>query len=514
MLSLTTAQRDLLLLLLTTDRAIGAAALGARLHLTARQAQYGLREIRPWLERRHVQLAHTPGVGVQLICPPEQRQRLLAELAAQPRFQLILAPEQRQQLLALCLLAETNPLTLGQLQHDLAVARATVLKDLDTVEPWLARYGLSIARRQHRGCWVAGPELARRQALAALLWGDAPFEHALTSVQHAGGIVFALARDAGLLPIVARVGALVQAWALAPAQAAIGQAEAALGARFTDEAVLALALALALQNQRVRAGMLVEWTPADLAWLQAQPAWPAGLHVAAELWPSLAAAEREAETAALALQLLSGARDEPWRVSRAADPAGHALADALLRQIAQAYAVPELTSDQLLRDGLDALIVPAWARQRFGLWAPPKLASDTHTERYAAEQAVAARLTATVAELTGHGLPADALDDLILLLRAAVVRARPERSRRVLVVCPSGMATTQLLVARLRARFPRLGTFEVLPMRELTAARLAGADLIITTVPLALANLPPVDVIHVHPMLRPEDVAALTHWMV
>src|ERR671930_301337 len=110
-------------------------------------------------------------------------------------------------------------------------------------------------------------------------------------------------------------------------------------------------------------------------------------------------------------------------------------------------------------------------------------------------------------------LPPDALDDLILLLRAAVVRARPERARHILVICPSGMATTQLLVARLKARFPRLGTFEVLPLRELNAERLADADLIITTVPLTLSAPVSIDVIHVHPMLKPEDIVALTQWM-
>jgi hypothetical protein len=84
----------------------------------------------------------------------------------------------------------------------------------------------------------------------------------------------------------------------------------------------------------------------------------------------------------------------------------------------------------------------------------------------------------------------------------------------VLVVCPSGMATTQLLVARLRARLPRLGTFEVLSMRDLNAERIAFADLIISTVPLALPATAIVDVIQVHPMLKPEDIAMLTQWMV
>lgn len=513
MLSLTTAQRDLLQLLLTRDSPIGAAAIGQRLHLTSRQVHYGLRDIESWLSRRHAMLRHTPGVGVQVICLPDQRQRLLAELAAQARFQLILTPEQRQQLLALALLAAREPLTLNQLQQDLAVARTTVLKDLDAVEAWLHTFALQVARRQHRGCWADGAELARRQALAALLWGDVPLDRPIMAIRPGAGIVFALAQDAALLPIAGRANALVRELDLTAAHAPIAQAEAALGARFTDEAVVPLALAIAVQLQRVRAGQTVSWEPETLCWIQAQVVWPVAARIASQLWPDLPEAARDAEIAAFAIQLLCGARDEPWRSHTDGDRAAQDLIDTLLAHTAAAYRLPELARDQLLRDGMDALILPACARQRFRLWTPPRLATDTHTERYAVERAVAAELARAIVAATGIALPPDAHDNLILLLRAAVVRARPERARHVLIVCPSGMATTQLLVARLKARFPRLGTFEVLPMRELTAERIAGADLIISTVPLTLPGAPPVDIIHVHPMLKPEDIATLTQWI-
>lgn len=508
---MTTAQRDLLRLLLAAERPVGAAALGQQLHLTPRQVHYGLREIKSWLGRHHATLRHAPGVGVQVICPPEQRQRLLADLAAQARFQLVLTTEQRQQLLALALLTATQPLTLFELQQSLAIARTTVLKDLDAIEPWLARYGLSIARRQHRGCWAAGDELAKRQALAALLWGDVPFEAPVLSVRSDRGLVFTLAHDAALLPIVGQASTLAHEWDLAAAHELVALVEADLGARFSDEAVAPLALGLAIQHQRARARQHVRWDAETLGWIQAQPAWPAAARHGARLWPELADGQRAAEIALLALLLLAAARDEPWPGDRS--PAAGALIDRLQARIATAYAAPELIHDRLLRDGLAALIPPACVRQRFQLWAPPKAIADVHTERYTLERAVAAQLADEVERAIGVALPADTIDELVLLLRAAVVRARPEQARHVLVVCPSGMATTQLLVARLRARFPRLGTFEVLPMRELTAARVAGADLIITTVPLALPEPALIDVIHVHPMLRPEDIAALTQWI-
>lgn len=513
-MSLTTAQRDLLLRLLALDVPVGAAELGEQLHLTARQVQYGLRDIKSWLEQRQVGLRHAPGVGVKIVCAPEQRQRLLRELATRSRFQLVLTSAQRQQLLALQLLAANDALTLGQFQEGLAVARATILKDLEAIEPWLARFGLAIARRQHRGCWAEGPELARRQVLAALLWGDVPFEWPIMALRQNGQLAFALARDDALLPIVQRINTLVRGWDVPAAQAAVAAAEARLGGRFSDAAAAGLALAVAIQQQRIRAEQFVAYDTATLAWAQAQMVWPVAAVLADRLWPPLPDHVLAAETATLALHLLSGERDEPWHNDLGAADEFQPLVGALLARIAGLYRVPELAGDAQLREGLQAHLLPACVRQRFGLWSPPTPAADIHTERYAAERSVAAQLAADVEAATGQPLPPAAYDDLILLLRAAIVRARPERARRVLVVCPSGMATTQLLVARLRARFPRLGVFEVLPLRELTSPRVADADLIISTVPLPLPDELGVDVIQVHPMLRPEDIVRLTQWMI
>jgi mannitol operon transcriptional antiterminator len=335
----------------------------------------------------------------------------------------------------------------------------------------------------------------------------------MLAVRPQHGIVFALAQDAPLLPSVGQVNALVSEWNLGAAHHQITWAEAALGGRFTDQAVAQLELALALQAQRIRAKRWVSFDQATLAWMRVPAVWPVAEVIGLALWPDLPNPIRTAETAALMVYLLCGARDEPWRHDLVADTSFHALIERLLEHIADIYRAPELAHDRLLREGLEAHVLPACVRQRFALWAPPRDVIDTQTERYATERDVAQQLAADVASHTGVDLPEDALDDLVLLLRAAIIRVRPERARRVLVVCPSGMATTQLLIARLRARFSRLGSFEVLSVRDLSAERIAAADLIITTIPLTLATTPHVDVIQVHPMLHPEDIAALTQWM-
>jgi mannitol operon transcriptional activator len=101
---------------------------------------------------------------------------------------------------------------------------------------------------------------------------------------------------------------------------------------------------------------------------------------------------------------------------------------------------------------------------------------------------------------------------LAMLLRAAYIRNR-SYLEHVIVVCPSGMATAQLLVARLTARFPYLSSVEVVSLRDLTYALMLSADLILTTVPLPRQYADNPKVIRVHPLLMPEDIEAITRFL-
>jgi mannitol operon transcriptional antiterminator len=134
-------------------------------------------------------------------------------------------------------------------------------------------------------------------------------------------------------------------------------------------------------------------------------------------------------------------------------------------------------------------------------------------EKYEKEHAIAQDVSILVHEYTGVRLPKSEINNLVVLLRAAFIRNRSYRFDRVIVICPSGMATAQLLVARLHARFPNLSNLEVISLRDLTPALISSADLILTTVPLPrqYANNP--KVIQVHPLLMPEDIETITQFL-
>ena len=513
MISLTTRQRDLLQFLLQADTAVVTADVGRHVGLTPRQVTYSLKPIKLWLVEHNADLDMIPGVGVQVACAPDSRENLLTELAAQENIRLQLTPGQRQQLLTLNLLTVTEPLILYQLQQESGVSRTTLLKDLDLIEAWFSTFDLTLERRPNFGFMVAGTEHQQRQAITAVLWGDTEFSDPLMQMSHSTGLVYELANDADLMPLANHVNQLVNQWETKRAMNLVSFAEQALNGRFTDNAVLYLALVIAVQKQRIQSGQIVQGIHPNFNKQAHRTIWQVASDMLTRQEIQLPAGQLEPEIAYLTMHLLSGSRSGMWPTDQEMEAPIVALFNSLMRGIAQAYRVPAMEYDQSLREGLAAHLIPAFMRQRFHLWAPPINYTRNLSERYAFETTIAATLAEEISAETGLMLPDDEVNNLVLLLRAAFIRERPNRLNRVIVVCPSGMATAQLLVARLKARFPRLGKLDVLSLRELDPEEMQSAQLVITTVPLPQEYSNQPSVIQVHPLLSAEDIAVITQWL-
>lgn len=515
MTTLTTRQRDLLRLLLESDKPLGAADMADELQLTPRQVNYGLKGLRSWLARRDVLLNSTPGVGAELICSTDKSQALVKELKEGERFQLVLSIEQRQQLIALTLLVADEPVILYQLQQGAQLSRTTILKDLDMIEEWLKPAGLNLDRRPNYGVEVTGPEQLKRQAIAALLWGQTAFGKPIAKIDYANGLTFDMGADAELLPIVEKAGKAIQKWDLERAFYYVTYAETQLGGRFSDDSVRYLALVLAIQAERILSGYIIQESDAEvLSWLQSLNIWPNAAYIAKNLGRQVGRNWPEPEIALIAMHLLTAPRNERWPDDLEIDESFGGLVDDLAQFIAEAYGLPALANDKTLHDGLVTHIVPASLRHRFEIWAPLDFFGTELPQTYAFERELASAISKIVEQQVGVALPVSESNNIALILRAAYIRERPNRLQEVIVVCPSGMATAQLLVARLKARFPRIGDFRVVSLRDINRENPETIQLVITTVPLPSIKAEKLNnIIQVHPLLLPEDIEKITNWL-
>jgi mannitol operon transcriptional antiterminator len=508
---LTSRQYSLLKTLIEVDKPLSLLALGGKVKLTSRQINYNLQGLQHWLKDVDMPVHITSGSGIYLDCSLEQRQQLASRLASQKLVRLVLSGDERCQMLALVLLLSQEAMILAQMQTLAGVTRTTALKDLDAIDAWFKEWDVIMERRPNFGYWVNIPETKRRQMVQALLWGCAPFGEPLLTINYKEGLKFVVQLDPNLLPIVADVTRLVKTWNARKQFVTVAFAESQLGGRFTDEAVLQLGLAFAVQAQRVHEGKYAA-VPADqLAFLKSHPLWHVAVKIALRLAESPYEKWPDEEVAALVMVLLSAARNERWPGDLELDSALGETLNEMMLLVDQRYPHNNLGEDRVLFDGIVNLLYPAYYRQRFGIWLPKPSPDFSMIEHYARDVEVAGEMVDAFFTRTGFRLPDEIMIAIAMLLQAAILREQADHEQQILVICPSGMATAQLLVARLKVYFPGLGTYRVISMRDLTPQAASKVRFILTTVPLPAGLAGKAPVLLVHPLLMPENITAITN---
>ncbi len=514
MITFTTRQREILKIILDANRPIGSVELAKLLHITPRQVNYSMKGVKVWLQQHDQDLSVVPGVGFAVKLTADQTRTLSQQINGHSGVQIILSVSQRQQLLALFLLTRREPFILAQLETISQVSRMTILKDINEVDEWLHEQNLRLIRKPHFGILISGAEHDCQQALTKLLWGETPFSsEPITEITHSDGLMFTLEGDAQLLPLVEFINDYFASLHIQRAISLVAKAEEQFGGRFTDDAVLHLALVFSVMSNRVRGGNHLDVDDKLLASLQSAKMWPVASYIAKRLARESNSIWKSGDVAAIVMEMMAAPRNEilPGELEHESDFS--ALSERLMDHISQAFGISKLKHDRTLQNGLMNNIVPACFRQRFNLWFPVALNNAGLPDRYEKEHVVAEEVSQLVYEFTGVTLPQSEVNNLVVLLRAACIRNRSYRFDHVIVICPSGMATAQLLVARLHARFPNLSNLEVVSLRDLTQSLVSSADLILTTVPLPRQYANNQKVIQVHPLLMPKDIDTITQFL-
>ena len=511
--ALTNRQRDILKLLLEASKPVSSVELAELLRLTPRQVNYSMPAIREWLKQHHEELFIHPGVGFSLTTTRKQALILQQEINFDSSTQIVLSISQRQQLLALFLLVKPGPFILSQLEEILQVSRMTVFKDLDEIEAWFTKGRIKLTRKPHFGVQAECTETERQQAIARLIWGETPFsKDFIAEVTHAEGLVFHLKGYVRLLPILEYVQTFFAQINMRRTVGLVTKAEEELGGRFTDDAVLNLALIFAIMANRVQGGHHLELDAGLENELEGMPIWSVAGFIAHRLGRESNSVWRKGDVAGVGMQLLAAQRNEILPGELVRNQGFDLNIRRIMDYISETFEISKLKHDQILQNGLLNNIIPACFRQRFNLWFPDSLTKLDLPEQSERELSIARGIVGIVQEKTGVTLSENDLNALVMLLRAAYIRNR-SYLEHVIVVCPSGMATAQLLVARLTVRFPYLSSVEVVSLRDLTNALVLSADLILTTVPLPRQYAGNPKVIKVHPLLMPEDIESITRYL-
>ncbi|MBU5363493.1 BglG family transcription antiterminator [Enterococcus raffinosus] len=196
----------------------------------------------------------------------------------------------------------------------------------------------------------------------------------------------------------------------------------------------------------------------------------------------------------LSLQLISN-RFEPLPE----EEIDEAIVERLLSRVSAALNI-NFASDQKLEEQLKNHIPPMIYRLRSNNKTENPFTSQIKNEFSLTFNVIWVVLSEYEREL-GISFNEDEIAFLTMYFQAAVERAR--MNRKILIVCQMGIATSELLINRIKNVLPSLDTFEVASVAEMEQMVLNDYDLIISTIKV---DIPKKEVILVSPFLTKEDI--------
>lgn len=472
---------------------LSTASLASGLGLSQRVVRYRLSGLGGYLRTLQLSLEQKPGVGIWISGSGERIEELRGILEALDGAPRVLAAVERGQIMRAVLLIEApDPVTLETLHNVMEVSTTTGRRDLKEIEPWIESHGLRLARRSGVGISVIGPEPAIRRAFVKLLLESVPSD-AMREVAEVGIESAALVQTR----ISSGLREILKSLPIRKCADVVVLHKGAFRGEESSEIVLTLYLATSLL--RLSRGHQTEMDAGQLRSLLDHPVSEAAAGIAVEVGKATETSLPDEEVAGITSMLLGfGA---PVSEPRNLDADIDRLVDEVLR-IASAELHPILEDDPELRRSLTQHLERLVVRLDYDVPVHNPLLREV-SERYPSVHTVSRQIGSIMEASLERPLPEDELGFITMYLSGAMERTHLWPRRRVVVVCPSGMATVWILVSRIQAEFPQLELGDVVSAGNFDPQNVDG-DVVISTV-----DIPGVDAVVVNPLLRPDDVRAI-----
>lgn len=433
--------------------------LAERLRVSPRTVRYDLDSLESWLKQRNVNLIRRPQKGVWLEAAPGSLAALQHELGPIVSYDCSLSPEERQQLLTALLLRSEKPLTTEALANRLMISRATVVADLQKVRTWFAKRGITLQGKPNVGYYQESSEKDWRRAVSDLLAESAGEKHLiryLTEISSGSGPWRKEGADGG----IALVLSLFHEVDLTGLEKIVAKVCERHELALNDSSLIGLVVHLALAITRLKQGKDIVMPSSDLEAIEENAEFSIAREVAWAVREEYKVEMPPAEIGYITLHLM-GAKLRSFRkdVYEGHDNKADTIKPLAMQFIRRAETLlgVELVTDTQLFDGLTIHLLPTQARVKFGLpFRNPLL--DEIKQKFSFLFFVAKQAARVLEHAWGNNLPDEEIGYLTLHLGAAVERLKSKyrTAPKALVVCGSGVGTSQLLASILRSEIPEI----------------------------------------------------------
>jgi len=440
--------------------------------VSERTIQYDLEYIESFKDKLNIDVERNKSLGVKL----SHKESYMA--SSDVELDIHYSKNERKEQIILRLFEFTHPISSQSLADLLNVSRRTVVDDLKSVQAWLETYGLMLEYKKNKGFVIEGNEKQLREAYAHVV-----NEYFKKSTAQIGIEVFSKEelekiRRAVITTINNQDFQLVQ----------VG----------IDGLIYHIIIAI----HRAKAEFVFEIPDEEYERLRKTEAFQIAIQMTAELEKLFDIAFPKSEAAFITLHLL-GARVNKYHQEQSQQNITE-LSKLFIQKISAQIGVP-LMHDHKLITGLVTHLQPAIHRMSFNMQHENPLKQEILREYY--EVVLAIKQQVWIFEEAYHvKFNEDEIAYLALHIASSIERMSNEETThiKVILLCGSGVGTSQLLKSRIKNIYPELEILDAFSIYDISESFLKshGVDYILSTVPVEGFSVPTIEV---SPFLNKDD---------
>lgn len=478
---------QLLKLLCRTEKPLSSREICTKLAIQPRTLRDDISRYKEDLAAEGVDIISQYGVGYQVKIRDEEKYHLLIKemLKLEHRHQFItpVRHTERVSYIVRTLLATENYLKLDNVADEIYISRSTLNNCMRDVRQAIASFNLTLNAKPGYGIRIAGSELSIRQAIARYFFYDDSQqlfqkEKDTISRKKIGTILVDILKKNNL--------------------------------QLTDTGFQNLVIHLQIALMRIDKSHYPQELPEDYIPLKKRDEYRVALQLVAKIEQAFSVSFPETECCFIAIHL-AGKRHLFQQEAMVSRPDIMQLFDKIIYKINDVFGI-NLMNDLELCQLLSLHFIPMMDRLKWNLTIHNPLLQQIKEENITAYEI--AVLAGKIIHQETHLTVSEAEIGYLAVHFALAIdrRGRPVKRYNIIIVCASGMGSSQLLLYKIRQRFSHhINQVKVVQLYELNQFEQQDYDLILSTVDVPFQTAIPS--LRINYFLEPDDLNQMAGWL-
>lgn len=471
-------KKQILLILLNSDEPITISKISLQLKVSPKTVRNYLDEIEQTLHDLNVKLIKKPNVGIYLDVDKNKKSSLKSELNILVND--IYSSKHRQKYILKTLFKNRYTYTIQLFADDLYCSKNTILSDLVFVEKWLKNHNLHLVRKQNQGLWIEGNENVFRDAMMSFFCETS---YDINQIDNSKTVELDYRLDNINYTKIKNFFPKLNFYVI---QRIIQEAEEKLGYYFTDQAFVNLIVHIAIAIERIKFEKNISMEKDNFENIKENKEYVIAKWVVDQLSLDLKIKIPESEIAYICLHMLGSKIqqdifvDDYTVIINSQDAIYLQVANEIIQLVSDILRI-DLSDDKILLTGLVIHLRPTIIRLKNGLKLRNPLLDRIKNEYFSIFGA-AWSCNSIFERNFNVSINEDEVGYISLHLASSIERIN--KKIKTVLICSSGIGTSQLVANRLKRELPDLEITNIIPANQLTTSVINEADIIISTISL------------------------------